>query len=98
MCTYCLVWTIVKLQYLVIMYYYYSHIFPESWAQHCNFATLLAGRIEIMMSLTYSISTIGEALSSLKVYVLVFCMFETLVLFSYHHLSPALQSGYMTIW
>ena len=23
---------------------YYSHIFPESWAQHCNYATLLAGR------------------------------------------------------
>ena len=26
------------------MYYCYSHIFPDSWAQHCNYATLLAGR------------------------------------------------------
>ena len=25
-------------------YYYYSHIFPDSRAQHCNYATLLAGR------------------------------------------------------
>ena len=24
-------------------YYYYSHIFPDSRAQHCNYATLLAG-------------------------------------------------------
>ena len=25
-------------------YYYYSHIFPDFRAQHCNYATLLAGR------------------------------------------------------
>ena len=25
-------------------YYYYSHIFPGFRAQHCNYATLLAGR------------------------------------------------------
>ena len=23
----------------------YSHIFPDSWAQHCNFDTLLAGSL-----------------------------------------------------
>ena len=28
----------------IFMNYYYSHIFPESWAQLCNYATLLAGR------------------------------------------------------
>ena len=28
-----------------VYYYYYSHIFPDSRAQHCNYATLLAGRI-----------------------------------------------------
>ena len=25
-------------------YYYCFHIFPELWAQYCNYATLLAGR------------------------------------------------------
>ena len=29
---------------IIIIYYYYSHIFPDSRAQHCNYATLLAGR------------------------------------------------------
>ena len=29
---------------LVEVVYYYSQIFPGSWAQHCNYATLLAGR------------------------------------------------------
>ena len=26
----------------VLLYYYYSRIFPNSRAQHCNYATLLA--------------------------------------------------------
>ena len=26
-------------------YYYYSHIFPDFRAQHCNYATLLAGKV-----------------------------------------------------
>ena len=29
--------------YYYYYYYYYSHIFPDSRAQHCNYATLLAG-------------------------------------------------------
>ena len=40
----------IILEYLVILYiqyyYYYSHIFPDSRAQHCNYATLLAGRVQ----------------------------------------------------
>ena len=30
---------------LLLEYYYYSHIFPGFRAQHCNYATLLAGRL-----------------------------------------------------
>ena len=30
----------------VTEYYYYSYIFPDFRAQHCNYATLLAGRSE----------------------------------------------------
>ena len=29
---------------LIYIYYYYSHIYPGFRAQHCNYATLLAGR------------------------------------------------------
>ena len=37
----CTVWLYVTSSSI---YYYYSHIFPDSRAQHCNYATLLAGR------------------------------------------------------
>ena len=37
---------IIIIYVIIIYYYYYSHIFPDSRAQHCNYATLLAGRFE----------------------------------------------------
>ena len=32
----------------IVEYYYYSHIFPDSRAQHCNYATLLAGLSNVL--------------------------------------------------
>ena len=48
-------------------YYYYSHIIPDSRAQHCNYATLLAGRCG--NNLWYSvIFPVGPSLLSMLVF------------------------------
>ena len=40
-----------KVDLLCYYYYYYFHIFPDYRAQHCNYATLPAGRSFFAMSL-----------------------------------------------
>ena len=48
---------IIIIYYYYYYYYYYSHVFPDSRVQHCNYATLLAGRCMIAhLSISYSLS------------------------------------------
>ena len=58
----------------IYYYCYYSHIFPDSRAQHCNYATLLAGRCgnnlwysvifpvgpSLLSILVFSVSSVGD--------------------------------------